>query len=58
MKRFTLYRHGNIMGTYAGENEVAALDALSKDEGYANFEAACKARKMKRDDHRVVEVEE
>ena len=57
-KRFTIFRNGIIMGTYPGDSEDAALDALAQDEKHENFAALVKKTGLKRDHHKLDEVKE
>ena len=41
--RITNTRSGYTLGDYQGTTESEALDAMARDAGYENFEAACEA---------------
>ena len=58
MARFTIYQQGTILGTYSGDDENGALEALAKDLSGSSFKEHCKKKNISRDDHKVVEVKE
>lgn len=55
--RFTIWRNGVIVGTYAGANEQEALEAAAKDEKFAGFADANQQLGLSRDDYKVKQVE-
>lgn len=56
MNRYTIRRDGFILGTYPGATEAEALDAASRDEGHADFAAACAKHSVSRDNYKVEKV--
>ena len=56
--RYTIRRHGMILGTYEGETETGALDVVSKEEGYKDFNDSCKKQQLVRDNYQVTLVHE
>jgi len=45
--RITKTRSGHTLGDYQGATESEALDAMARDAGYENFEAACEVAPIK-----------
>ena len=55
--RITNTRSGHTLGDYQGATESEALDAMARDAGYENFEAACEVAPIKDGELLVTEVE-
>ena len=64
MSRFTLWRNllagqpgadYRVMGTYPGDTEAEAFDAMAVEQGFANHVEEWKAKGLCRDDHKAKE---
>lgn len=49
-------KSGADLGVYEGETVTAALDAMARDAGYADYDACCEATGADEDDLIVTEV--
>ncbi len=57
MYRITNTISGTVLGLYPGESEQEALDAMARDAGYEDHEAACKVAPVKDGELAVVPME-